>query len=313
MSIALDKPLRVSEMLGLLGSMAQGYVGSSDLVVVAAASLDECDAADAVAFCSTDGEPARREIASSAAAVVLCRPDVAALIDAAVSAKTLIIVGNPRLAFIRVIGGSVAMPGAATKGVAGSAAVSGSARLGKDVAVGEMAMISEGCELGEGTRIDAAVVLYAGTRIGRRCTVQAGAVVGAEGYGFERDADGRLHRFPQLGRVLIEDDVEIGARVCIDRGALGDTSIGHGTKIDDGAYIAHNVAVGAHCLIMAHVLLCGSCAIGNGAEISPGAIIRDKVRVGERARVGLGAVVVRDVLADEVVAGIPARPLNNQQ
>lgn len=110
---------------------------------------------------------------------------------------------------------------------------------------------------------------------------------------------------------MIEDDVEVGARTCIDRGALGDTWVGRGTKIDDGAYIAHNVAVGTQCLIMAQALLCGSCAVGDRAEISPGAIIRDKVRVGAGARVGLGAVVVKDVPAGETVAGIPARSLLN--
>jgi len=138
-------------------------------------------------------------------------------------------------------------------------------------------------------------------------------VIGAEGFGFERDSRGQLHRFPHLGLVRIGDDVEVGARTCIDRGALGDTSIGPGTKIDDAVYIAHNVHIGRDCLIMAQTALCGSCVIGDRVEISPGAVVRDKVRIGDGARIGLGAVVVKDVVESTTVVGVPARPLGHSQ
>lgn len=311
MSVPLDKLLRVRDMLDMLDLPSDACLGASDRIATAVASLNEPEANAALTFCSAAGPQARQAIYASGAAIVLCRRDIE--ITPEFPDKTLIPVDNPRLAFIRVVTNTIARLPTETDGIAKSASVSRSARMAGGVAVGPMASIADDCDVGEGTRIDAGAVLYAGTRLGRRCSVQAGAVIGAQGFGFERDADGRPHRFPQLGRVVIGDDVEIGARACIDRGALGDTTIGCRTKIDDGAYIAHNVIVGTDCLIMAQAILCGSSTIGDRAEISPGAIVRNKVHIGAEARVGLGAVVTSDVAPGEVVAGVPARALSIPQ
>ena len=170
MIVALRKPVRVSEMLAMLGSSVRACVGPSDGAVGAAASLGEREGANAVAFCLADGAAAQREIGASTAAVVICRPDAASRLGTA-SAKTLIGVENPRLAFIQLLGALATPPTATAAGVAGSAAVSPSARIGREVAIGEMAIISEACEIGDGTRIDAAVVLHPGTHIGRHCAI----------------------------------------------------------------------------------------------------------------------------------------------
>ena len=304
--------MRVAELLDLLGSSVRACLGSEGRCVDAAAGLVDADAAGALSFCSFAGDEGLRLIQETAAAVVLSRTEVACGAGELRDDLTIIAVDNPRLAFIQLLShraGSTVRGG----GVAESVRIAPTAHIGTDVLIGDCVVIGHECSVGDGTSIDAGAILYAGTRIGRNCRIQSGAVIGADGYGFERDHGGHLHRFPQLGRAIIEDEVEVGARTCVDRGALGDTCIGRGTKIDDGAYIAHNVRVGQDCLIMAHVVLCGSCVVGDGVEISPGAIIRERLSIGDNARIGLGAVVVKDVPEQTVVAGHPARPVEGER
>lgn len=297
-------------MLTILGEQAGECVGREDRAVNTVSSLTDADAAEALSFSSGKNERAIQEIRESAASVILCHHITANSLGEMPGDKTLIAVDNPRLAFIQLFRHHAANVTAEAR-TAKSARIAPTTRIDKRVSIGEMTVIGENCRVGADTCIDASVVLYENTIVGERCVIQAGAVIGAAGYGFERDENGQLHRFPQMGRVVIDDDVEIGARTSIDRAALGETRIGCGTKIDDGAYIAHNVSVGRDCLIMAQTIVCGSSVIGDRVEVSPGAVIRDKLHVGDDARIGLGAVVVKDVPRGETVAGVPARSFPN--
>ena len=312
MKIVFENGLPVEEILTALGNQVQSYYGPHDCVVQSAAGLGDGDGAGSLSFCSARGDTAEAEIAASKAAIILCRSDTIAGLRGTDIGKILIGVTNPRLAFIETMALRI-VPPASAEGIAESARIAASAAIGENTSIGEGAVIADDCVIGPAARIDAGVVLYGGTRIGANCVIQAGAVIGVEGYGFERGRGDWLHRFPHFGRVTIGDDVEVGARACIDRGALGDTSIDPGTKIDDAAYIAHNVHVGRDCLIMAQTVLCGSSVVGDCVEISPGAVIRDKVRIGDGARIGLGAVVVKDVPEGATVAGVPARPLGHRE
>ena len=145
--------------------------------------------------------------------------------------------------------------------------------------------------------------------IGKNVIIEAFTRIGAEGFGYEPDENGALIQFPHIGRVIIEDDVEIGANVCIDRGALGDTIIGRGTKIDNLVHIAHNVKIGKNCQIVCQVGIGGSAEIGDNCFVGIGASIRNQIKIGKNVMVGMGAVVVKDVPDNMTIIGNPANPI----
>ena len=166
------------------------------------------------------------------------------------------------------------------------------------------------CEVGQGTIIESNVYVHTDTKIGKWVIIHPGAVIGSVTVAFERDDNGKLEKFPQLGRVVIEDDVEIGSNTCIARGSLSgnDTLIGKGTKVDDLVHIGHGVRVGKHCMIVTGAAMCGSVKIGDYTWIAPQACIREGITIGNRVLVGMGSVVTRDVPDNSVVFGSPAKP-----
>lgn len=151
------------------------------------------------------------------------------------------------------------------------------------------------------------VVLGENVKIGPGCTI------GFDGFGYEKNEEGGYELFPHYGRVIIGDDVEIMSNVSIDRGALGDTVIGAGTKIDSLTHIAHNAQIGKNCIIVALSCIAGSTRIENGAWIAPHGCVRDGVTVGEGAMVGMGAMVIKDVEPYDVVIGVPAKSIKEKK
>jgi UDP-3-O-[3-hydroxymyristoyl] glucosamine N-acyltransferase len=151
------------------------------------------------------------------------------------------------------------------------------------------------------------VVLYPRTEIGNRVAIHAGTVIGSDGYGYVFD-EGRHRKMPQVGHVVIHDDVEIGANTAIDRGALGPTVIGEGTKIDNQVHVAHNVVIGRHCLIMGQVGFAGSTHLGDYCVIASQSGIAGHLTLGRQVTVGGKSGVTRDVPDKETVLGLPAVP-----
>jgi len=212
----------------------------------------------------------------------------------------------------------VVVPGVhPTAYVADSARISPSATVGAFTVVGERSVVGErailhphvfvgpDCRVGEGNVLHPHVVLRERVELGRRVVVHPGSVLGADGFGYV--FDGQAHRkIPQVGRVVVEDDVEIGANVAVDRATLGETVIGRGTKIDNLVQIGHNTVVGQAAIIVAQVGIAGSCRIGRGVVLAGQAGIADHVTIGDGAQIGSQAGVHRDVPAGAGMIGTPA-------
>ncbi|MBI2113813.1 MAG: UDP-3-O-(3-hydroxymyristoyl)glucosamine N-acyltransferase [candidate division NC10 bacterium] len=231
---------------------------------------------------------------------------------------------NPYLAFARAL--SLFHPASVpSPGIHPTAVVSSDARVAASASVGPFSVLGPGAEVGADTIVEAQVAVGAGVRIGRGCrifpqvtlrdgvvlgdrvTVHSGAVIGADGFGYARDGH-RYVKIPQIGRVVIEDEVEIGANVTIDRATLGETRIGRGTKIDNLVQIGHNVRVGADTVIVAQVGISGSTRIGSRVTLAGQVGVVDHVDIGDDVIVGAQAGVTKDIPAGSVVLGSPAIP-----
>ena len=156
------------------------------------------------------------------------------------------------------------------------------------------------------------MVIYRDTHIGHRVRIHGGTVIGGDGFGYVFH-QGRHVKVPHVGNVVIEDDVEIGCNVCVDRATIGSTLIKRGTKIDNLVQIAHNDRIGEHVMITGQVGFSGSVTVGNYAVFGGKAGVVDHVSVGERAQVGAGSVVTKSVPAGETVWGFPARPIRQMK
>ncbi len=282
--------------------------GDAMRAVDAALPIDRAASTD-VTFCTRDAERGAALIDASHAGVVLCLSSAADLVTR--SDVTLLITATPRLSFSRLLTQFFAP--APRRGRHPTAWVHPNARVADDVYLGAYVVVDDDCEIGSGSVLHAHVCLYPGSRIGARVTLHAGVIIGADGFGHERNADGRLEKFPQLGGVQIGDDVEIGANSCISCGTLTDTIVESGVRMDNLVHIAHNVIVGADAVLTANAMVAGSARIGARAWIAPSASIMDGgVSIGTDAIVGMGAVVLRSVADNAVVVGNPARALDRK-
>lgn len=193
--------------------------------------------------------------------------------------------------------------------VSAGAFIASGVSLGENVIVGPGCIIESGCCLGDGSLLYGGVTLYEGVRIGARAIIHSGAVIGADGFGFAREADGRWLKIPQTGRVVIGDDVEIGANTTIDRGALEDTVIEEGVKLDNQIQIAHNVRVGAHTAIAGCVGVAGSARIGRRCTIGGGAIILGHIELADDVHVSSGTLVAKSITKSGAYTGtVPFMP-----
>jgi UDP-3-O-[3-hydroxymyristoyl] glucosamine N-acyltransferase len=176
------------------------------------------------------------------------------------------------------------------------------ARIAADSIIGAGCHIGAGVEIGRGTVLYPNVAIYAGCKLGRRVIVHAGAVIGADGFGMARKR-GRWLKIPQIGRVIIGDDVEIGANTTVDRGALDDTVIEKGVKLDNQIQVGHNVRIGAHTAIAGCVGIAGSATIGKNCTIGGGAVILGHLRLADGVHVSAGTLITKSILSPGTYTG----------
>jgi UDP-3-O-[3-hydroxymyristoyl] glucosamine N-acyltransferase len=310
-----EAPIRLAELAAELG---RPYEGDGELEIAGVAALEAAAPGD-LAFV---GSPRWADaLKRSRASAVIAPPELDT------DGRPAIRSPEPRLDFARAARRIVARP-RPPAGVDPGAWVAADARVDATAAVGPGCVVGAGSALGPRTVLHANVAVYSGvsvgadceihagcvlrerTVVGDRCVLQPGVVLGADGFGYAVNEAGAFEAVPQLGRVVLEDDVEIGANTTVDRGALGDTRIGRGAKLDNLVMVAHNCQVGEDVMVTAQAGLAGSVTVGRGALILSQAGVVDHKRIGERAYVGPQAGVTRDVADGERVLGTPAEELD---
>jgi UDP-3-O-[3-hydroxymyristoyl] glucosamine N-acyltransferase len=317
--------MTLAELIKVLGGhQAQG---SANYVIDGVDAPETASPSDLVF--AEDATAAAEALQSNAGAVVV-KPGLAAENP---DRKCVVEAEHPKLWFS--LAGKLLKPVEAPGGVHPTAVVGQHVELGEDITIGPCAVIEDYAQIGTGTRIDSGavigrgvsigdychiyprVVIYAGTEMGNWVTVHAGTVLGADGFGYVRDGQsGAYTQFPQQGALVIEDDVEIGANCTIDRGALAETRIGRGTKIDNLVHIGHNCEIGENVILVALTGISGSSSVGRGA------VLAGQVGIGDHAHVGPGVILGgqagvftgKTVTAEgmkpgTVLWGTPARPL----
>ncbi len=300
-------------------------VGDAKLEITGIASIGAASCGDLVFVEDEKHFPAA--LASNAAAII-----VGSLAGGHQSTKPLLISDQPRLAFARAA--ELLLPRSVPNiGVHNTAVVHPTARVGSDVSIAEHVVIGENVEIGKGTSIAAGcvigpnvsigrdcqlypnVTIYPATRLGDRVILHAGVVLGSDGFGYVRDkATGKYHKFPQIGRLEIEDDVEIGSNSTVDRGALEATRIARGTKIDNLVHVGHNVQIGEDVVIAAQTGLSGSAVVENAVIIGGQVGIADHVRIESGAILGAqSGIPSKKVIRGKGIVfwGTPARPIKD--
>ena len=290
--------LRLDEIVARFGGE---IVGAGDTAISRISTLEQAGPGD-LAFLANPKY--RHQLATTRASAVIMAPPA---LDGLAAA---ILTPQPYLYYARVAQW-LNPPPAATAGIHSSAVVEGEvaatasigpnvwigpgAVIGDGVIIGANCSIAAGATIGPGSRLAANVAIYADCHLGARCLVHAGAVIGADGFGFAREAEGAWVKIPQVGRVLIGDDVEIGAGTTIDRGALGDTVIADGVKLDNQIQVGHNVQIGAHTAMAGCVGIAGSAVIGARCTVGGGAIILGHLQIADDVNVAAGTLVAKSI------------------
>lgn len=309
----MEKTLK--ELVNLVGGACQG---PEDLKIRGLAAIHQAGPEE-ITFVAR--AKFAREIDASRAAAFIVSPDLGAV------PRPLIITSNPYLAYAKIAAVFAPpprrWPGVSNQAYMGTNCLIGEGVsiapfvwIGDDVSLGDRVTLYPGVVLGHGVTIGADTGLYAnvtvndGCSLGNRVIIHSGTVIGADGFGFAPD-EAAFYKIPQLGSVVIEDDVEIGANCTIDRGALGDTRICRGVKIDNLVMVAHNVVIGENSIIVAQVGISGSTQIGRNVMLAGQVGLVGHITIGDGVQIGAQSGIPNSVAAGQVIMGSPPLPIND--
>lgn len=313
--------LTFAELVGLVGAGSSGNDDGASFEGVN--SLDRASSREISFLGNSKYEPLLRE--TQAGAVLVPAGEWGAP-----DGCRLIAVGNPSAAFSRVIDYFQKSRPKVVTGIAAGSHVDPSAKVDPSASVAPGAVIASGVQVGAGSIISAGVVLGVGSKVGENCylypnvtvreecilgdrvIVQPNTVIGSDGFGFEL-INGAHEKVPQVGIVVVEDDVEIGSNTCIDRARFGKTLIGKGTKIDNLVQVAHNVEVGEHCLLVAQSGLAGSSTLGDYVTVAAQAGVGGHIEVGDQVVLVARAGAMKNISQPGAYMGLPARPMAKEQ
>lgn len=298
------KVVTLAEILNLLGDKVLRVEGRQEGVYIDNLA-DVANVNETTLDWINPAKPDKQQVAEKSKAKVLLVDDTIESIEG----KTIIVVQNPKVALALV--GNEYFTQKYKAGIHPTAIVSSDAKIGPGVYIGPYCVIDEAV-IGDGCIIESNVRIYGCVTMGKNCRVKSGAVLGGEGFGFEKDSDGNRFRFPQIGSLKIGDYVEIGGNTCIDRGALSDTVIGDYTKISNLCQISHNNIIKNNVEITGAAMISGGNVIENNVWLAPNCSLRGYIHIGDGSFLGIGAVATKDIPAGETWVGNPARKMEKK-
>jgi UDP-3-O-[3-hydroxymyristoyl] glucosamine N-acyltransferase len=281
------------------------YKGKVDIVINHLKQLEEGDFSDALYWCSDRNMEKLNSVSSG---TVIISKKVSENISDSETSFNRIIVENPRRYFMQVVKEFFAT--VPIFGISNSAVVHESVKMnGNDIFIGENVVIEKEVVIGENVHIGHNTVILQGTKIGNDVRIGSNCTVGGIGFGYEKDKNGNYEQIIHIGNVILEDKVEIGNNVAIDRAVIGSTVLGKNVKVDNLVHIAHGVKIGENSLVIAHSMIAGSVNIGKNVWVAPASSIMQKLDIGDDSVIGMASNVLKNVEKGSVVAGNPAKKI----
>lgn len=304
----INRNINVKEIVNLLEEEVLNVFGDVENIFINNIKPPELIDSNSLDWINKSRENKQTIAEQSLAKIIICDSSVTFSEIIKLQKKVLIHVKNPKLAVALLIENFfIEKP---KKGIHPHATIYPEAIISSSASVGSGCSIGK-CIIGDNTVIYPNVTIYDNVKIGNNVIIQAGVVIGTDGLGCERKEDGTLVKFAHLGGVIIENNVEIGANCQIAKGALADTIIGKGSKINGLCFIAHNCILGKNVLITGNTMLAGSVKVGNNVTIYSSVIVREQRVIGNGAIIGMGSVVTKDIPAGEIWFGNPAKKSEN--